>query len=90
MLDAGTTYFLVAQENHPPDVASWEFSNNDVDTAFYNENGSTTGPWTPNNGPVSAYEVDGVATAIAPEPPSALLLATGLIALAALTYKKLA
>ncbi len=87
VLNAGTLYFLVAQQTNPLDVASWGFSNDQV-TAFFNESGSTTGPWTPTTGPISAYELHGVA--IAPEPPSVLLLVTGLIALLALAYKKLA
>jgi hypothetical protein len=86
VLNAGTLYFLVAQQTEPLNVASWGFSNSDVDTAFFNESGSTTGPWTPNNGPVGAYELHGVA--ITPEPPSVLLLASGLIALLAVGYKK--
>ncbi len=88
VLNAGTLYFLVAQQTNPLDVASWGFSNDQVDTAFFNESGSTTGPWTPTTGPISAYELHGVA--IAPEPPSVLLLGSGLIALLALGYKKIA
>ncbi|WP_433963636.1 choice-of-anchor R domain-containing protein [Tunturiibacter gelidiferens] len=86
VLNAGTLYFLVAQQTNPLNVASWGFSNSQIDTAFFNENGSATGPWTPNTGPISAYELHGVA--IAPEPPSALLLASGLIALLAVGYKR--
>jgi hypothetical protein len=88
LLQAGTLYFLVAQQSNPFDVASWGFSNSQVDTAFFNESGSATGPWTPTLGPVSAYELHGIA--IAPEPPSALLLASGLIALLAVGYKRFA
>jgi hypothetical protein len=88
VLNAGTIYFLVAQQTNPFDVASWAFSNTNFDTAFFNESGSTTGPWTPTNGPISAYELHGIA--IAPEPPSALLLASGLIALLAVGYKRFA
>jgi hypothetical protein len=88
VLNAGTLYFLVAQQSNSLNVASWGFSNNDVDTAFFNESGSATGPWTPTAGPVSAYELHGIA--LAPEPPSAVLLASGLIALLAVGYKRFA
>jgi hypothetical protein len=86
VLNAGTQYFVVAQQSDPSDVASWGFSNSSANTAFFNESGSATGPWTKTSGPVSAYEVHGIA--LAPEPPSVLLFASGLIGLAAIGYKR--
>jgi len=81
MLQAGTEYWLVAQEPDPDTVAAWAW--NDIgDTSTgnfdYNDAGSISGPWQVDLGdPRGAFEVQGTST---PEPATLFLLGTALMA----------
>jgi hypothetical protein len=87
-LTAGTTYFAVAQDSGG--FASWADSNSDSGTFYYSP-GSGLGPWFPV-GPApaafTAFEVDGTPLTSTPEPSSLLLLGTGLLGLAGMTWRK--
>jgi hypothetical protein len=84
-LQAGVQYWLVAEEPSSFTVILWNWtspkdvSNNNF---VFNETGSSTGPWTFDNGAVrSAFEIDGALVSRTPEAGSWILVATGLAGL---------
>lgn len=80
MLQAGTEYWLVAEEPDPDTVVAWAWNDiGDTSTGdfVYNDAGSISGLWQVDLGdPRGAFEVQGTAT---PEPATLFLLGTALI-----------
>jgi hypothetical protein len=88
VLDAGTMYFIVAQQSNPSTESGWQVSLGPNATIYSNEVGSATGPWTQDSDlATGAFEVNGTAVAT-PEPSSIALLGTGLLALAGAARRK--
>jgi hypothetical protein len=88
LLNAGTLYFMVAQQDNHTFPAAWVFSPGPNAITYFNEIGSATGPWTPNtNLPLGAFQVNGVA--LSPEPTSIALFGTGILGLVAVARRKL-
>ena len=59
-VNAGTTYWLVAQETDPGTEQAWMFAYQDQQgTAAFNQVGSINGPWNVFDSTISGYRVDG-------------------------------
>jgi len=87
VLDAGTMYFVVAQQSDPADHTSWRNTLTTTGGFFTAQNGSATGPWNKDpNGALSAFEVDGTST-VTPEPSCFGLIGTGMTALLGVAHK---
>lgn len=82
VLQAGSEYWLVAQESDGSTRSQFFFSPTATGTWYYNEAGSTTGPWnvatlTPS---IGAFDVNAnVTQSPVPEPSSLLLLGSGMM-----------
>jgi len=86
-VDAGTRYWLVAQETDPNSQQDWMWAWNDVQGPFYyNETGSATGPWSADTFIMSGFRVDGSTT---PEPGTLVMLGSGVLGLAGVLRRKI-
>jgi hypothetical protein len=86
-LDEGTTYFVIAVPStggDPLDVTDWNKLANDPTPFYFNESGAASGPWLTDTTGALALQVDGgpVTGSSVPEPSGAVLLVTGIGALA--------
>lgn len=90
-LDAGTTYWLVAQESDTANTASWmQNIIGDSATWYFNSMNSTGGQWTQaSNNNLGAFDVTGTpATAATPEPASLALLGSALLGIFAVARRR--
>ncbi|HEV2578219.1 MAG TPA: choice-of-anchor R domain-containing protein [Acidobacteriaceae bacterium] len=92
-LDAGSTYWLVAQQTDSANTTGWLYSFGDTGTWYYNELGSATGPWTAatQGDNFSAFDVTGTPTnsvSPVPEPGTLALLALGLVGVVAIERRR--
>jgi hypothetical protein len=88
LMDAGSTYWLVAVQPDPDSLQTWNnVWNSATGPLAFNETGSNTGPWSTFTGDMDAFEVDGTTTTT-PEPVSMLLMGTFLSLAGGLLSKK--
>ena len=89
-LNAGSEYWIVAQQTDPLNSTGWMYSFNDTGTWYYNELNSPTGPWTVATAGdnFSAFDVTGTATNVVPEPGSMALLGSGMVVVGFLAARR--
>lgn len=85
-VNAGTQYWIVAQETDPNTEQAWMYAYQDqTGELAFNQVGSQNGPWNLYDGTISGFRVDsGV-----PEPGTFMMLGSGVLAAAAGLRRKL-
>ena len=80
-VNAGTTYWVIAQETDPntQDAWMWAYQDQQGHGAF-NQVGSNNGPWSQYDSTISGFRVDGGQV---PEPGTLVMLGSGIVAAAA-------
>jgi hypothetical protein len=79
-VNAGTTYWIIAQEQDPNTEQAWMFAYQDQQGhGAFNQIGSNNGPWNQYDGTITGFRIDsGV-----PEPGTFVMLGSGILAAAA-------
>jgi len=86
-VDAGSTYWLIAQETDPGTEQAWMFAYQDQQGHLaFNQTGTVDGPWNQFDGTITGFRVDGEAV---PEPGTPVMLGSGIVAAAAGLRRKL-
>jgi hypothetical protein len=79
-VNAGQTYWIIAQEQDPGTEQAWMFAYQDQSGHIaFDQNGSNQGPWNQFDGTTSGFRVDGAV----PEPGTLIMLGSGIVAAAA-------
>jgi PEP-CTERM motif len=79
-VNAGTTYWVIAQETDPGTEQAWMFSYQDQQgPGAFNQLGSNSGPWNLFDSTNVGFRVDGAV----PEPGTLVMLGSGIVAAAA-------
>jgi hypothetical protein len=80
-VNAGTTYWLIAQETDPGTEQAWMFAYQDQQGHLaFDQTGTIDGPWSQFDGTITGFRVDGTAV---PEPGTLVMLGSGIVAAAA-------
>jgi hypothetical protein len=92
VLEAGHTYWLVAQQQSDPSALTYFFfSPTDTGTWYYDETGNAGGPWTAAtlSDSIGAFDVNGlVQPASTPEPASLVLLGSAMLGMLVLARRR--
>jgi len=80
-VNAGSTYWIIAQEPDPNTEQAWMFAYQDQQGHIaFDQNGSNQGPWNQFDGTTVGFRIDGSAV---PEPGTLVMLGSGIVAAAA-------
>jgi hypothetical protein len=80
-VNAGTQYWIIAQETDPNTEQAWMFAYLDQQGhGAFNQLGSNSGPWSQYDSTISGFRVDGTTI---PEPGTLIMLGSGIVAAAA-------
>jgi len=80
-VNAGTTYWVIAQQTDPGTQQAWMFAYQDQSGhGAFNQIGSNNGPWNQYDSTISGFRVDGGQV---PEPGTLVMLGSGIVAAAA-------
>lgn len=80
-VNAGTTYWIIAQQTDPNTQQAWMWAYQDQQGhGAFNQIGSNNGPWSQYDSTISGFRVDGTTV---PEPGTLVMLGSGIVAAAA-------